>query len=194
LEPAAGVAAEGLATDDRGCDDAALVRAAQADVAAFGQLYARYRARVYRYLRLRCASDEEAADLTQQVFLRALDALPRYREQGAPFAAWLFRIAHNLASNAHRSRGRTVGLEQAASHWQSGDSDPEAATLRAEQLERLRGLYQQLDDKQQELLALRFGAGLSSREIAPVVGRSEAAVKRQLTRIIQALRERYGDD
>ncbi|HEY7355449.1 MAG TPA: sigma-70 family RNA polymerase sigma factor, partial [Ktedonobacterales bacterium] len=77
-------------------DEAALVAAAQADPAAFDALYQRYLARVYRYLRAHVGSDDEAADLTQQVFLKALDALPRYRPRGAPFAAWLFQIARHV--------------------------------------------------------------------------------------------------
>ncbi|HUG17252.1 MAG TPA: RNA polymerase sigma factor [Thermomicrobiales bacterium] len=174
--------------------DAEIVRAAQLDPAAFGALYTRYRVRIYRYLRLRTGSDDEAADLTQQVFLRAIDALPGYQERGLPLAAWLFRIARNAAANAHRGRGRTVALDDAPdSVWRTDAENPEAIAIQNERLAHLRTLYGQLDAGKQELLALRFGAGLSSREIAPIVGRSEAAVKKQLTRIIHTLRERYGD-
>jgi RNA polymerase sigma-70 factor (ECF subfamily) len=174
--------------------DAALVRAAQADPTAFAALYARYRIPVFRYLRLRLETEEDAADLTQQVFLHALAALPRYRERGVPFAAWLFRIARNQATNALRGRSRTVTLDLVPErHWQDDAGDPEAHALRAERLLRLRALYLRLDQDKQDLLALRFGAGLSSSEIASLVGRSQAAVKKQLTRIIQSLREQYGE-
>ncbi len=74
-------------------DDQALVRAAQADVAQFNALYHLYVERVHRYMLARTHNAEDAADLTQQVFLQALDALPRYRDRGVPFAAWVFRIA-----------------------------------------------------------------------------------------------------
>lgn len=174
--------------------DAEIVHAAQLDPAAFAILYTRYRVRIYRYLRLRTGSDDEAADLTQHVFLKAIDALPGYQERGTPFAAWLFRIAHNAAANSHRGRGRTVTLDNAPdSIWRTDTDNPEAIAIQNERLADLRKLYGQLDNGKQELLALRFGAGLSSREIAPIVGRSEAAVKKQLTRIIHTLRERYGD-
>src|SRR5229473_2397656 len=91
--------------------DSTLVRAAQASPTAFGSLYERYRDRVYGYLRTRTRSPEDAADLTQQVFVQALDALPRYREQGAPFAAWLLRIAHNTAANYHKRYRQTIAWD-----------------------------------------------------------------------------------
>lgn len=175
-------------------DDAVVVRAAQGDPAAFAPLYVRYHPRVYRYLRLRAATDDEAADLTQQVFLQALDALPRYRERGLPFAAWLFRIARNVATDAHRLRRPTLDIDLLPERLDVvSDDDPEVAALRRERVERLREQLATLHPDKRELLGLRFAAGLSSREIAPVVGRSEAAVKKQLTRIIQQLREQYGD-
>ncbi|HUG16785.1 MAG TPA: sigma-70 family RNA polymerase sigma factor [Thermomicrobiales bacterium] len=174
--------------------DAQRAQAARVDPAAFSALYAGFHARVFRYLRLRAPSDEEAADLTQQVFVQALDALPRYDERGAPFAAWLFRIARNAAIDAQRKRRPTVdiGLLPDALLL-SDEGNPEAEALRQERLERLRVLLGGLDQGQRELLALRFAGGLTAREIAVVVGRREGAVKRQLSRLIQQLREQYGE-
>jgi RNA polymerase sigma-70 factor (ECF subfamily) len=174
-------------------DEATLVQAAQADPAAFAALYARYYTRVFRYLRARTAGTEEAADLTQQVFLQVLDALPRYQERGLPFAAWLFRIAANAATDAHRRRRPSIGWHVLSGELPGDDGDPERAALQQERLERLRALVARLDETQRELLALRFAAGLSAREIAAVAGKREGAVKRRLTRIIQRLREQYGD-
>jgi RNA polymerase sigma-70 factor (ECF subfamily) len=175
-------------------DEAAVVRAAQSDLVAFAPLYARYHARVYRYLLARANSAEEAADLTQQVFVQALDALPRYRDRGLPFAAWLFRIARNAATSAQRRTRPTVNWELVPERWRANTADdPEQAALRQERLERLRALLATLSADERELLALRFAGGLSAREIAPLVGKREAAVKRRLTRIIQRLREHYDD-
>ncbi len=84
--------------------DDALIAAALERRELFGELYDRYMPRVYRYLVTRTASPEEAADLTQAVFMKALDALPKYRTGQAPFAAWIFRIARNAATDAHRRR------------------------------------------------------------------------------------------
>jgi RNA polymerase sigma-70 factor (ECF subfamily) len=173
-------------------DEPALVEAARTDSAAFGALYQRYATRVYRYLRAHSSSDEDAADLTQQVFLRALDALPGYRERGAPFGAWLFRIARHAAIDAQRRLRSTVAWEAVPAALQPFSThDPEATAIEREALARLGELLAQLDKGQRELLALRFAARLSAPEIAVVVGRSPAAVKKQLTRLIQSLREQY---
>src|SRR5579871_5544010 len=119
-------------------DESALVAAAQADPAAFDALYRRYLARVYRYLRAQVGSDEDAADLTQHVFLRALDALPRYRPRGAPFAAWLFRIARHAATDAYRRKRSTIAWDALPETLQpAGEQDPEAQVLRLEALARL---------------------------------------------------------
>lgn len=169
-----------------------LVQAARRDPAAFEPLYSYYLSPVYRYLRLRCGSDEEAADLTQQVFLRALAALPDYRPQGLPFSAWLFRIARNAAIDAHRRQRSTVAwnfLPEALHPISS--QDPESMTLQQERLENLRDLLAKLSQDKRELLALRFASGLTAPEIAAVVGKSEAAVKKQLTRLIAHLKEQY---
>jgi RNA polymerase sigma-70 factor (ECF subfamily) len=173
-----------------GDNEAALIHTARTDQAAFGQLYQRYLPRIYRYLRVRTSSPDEAADLTQQVFLRALEAFPSYRERGAPFAALLFRIAHNLAVDAYRRQRHLAGWNILPDTLTSlGMNDSEATLLRQEALMQLHALLAGLDDNKRELLALRFAGGLSSREIAAVVGKSEAAVKRQLTRNLRRLEE-----
>ena len=173
-------------------DEAPLIAAAQADPAAFDALYRRYLARVYRYLRAHVGSDDEAADLTQQVFLKALDALPRFRLRGPPFAAWLFQIAHHTVTDAYRRRRPTVAWETLPEALHPlAEQEPEAATLRLEALAHLGALLAQLDAPKRELLALRFAAGLTAPEIAKVVGKSPDAVKKQLSRTIHMLKEQY---
>jgi RNA polymerase sigma-70 factor (ECF subfamily) len=173
-------------------DEQALVRAAQANPSAFAALYQLYVTRVYRYVRAHTASDDDAADLTQQVFLRALDALSAYRERGVPFGAWLFQIAHHAVVDAHRRQRPTLTWDTLPESLQpEGGPNPEGDVLHQEALARLRQLLATLDPTTRELLALRFAAQLSAPEIATVVGKSPAAVKKQLTRILQTLKERY---
>jgi RNA polymerase sigma-70 factor, ECF subfamily len=174
--------------DDRG-EEVALVRAAQADPAAFGALYQRYFTRVYWYLRARTPTAEDAGDLAQQVFLHALEALPRYRERGLPFAAWLFRIARNSASNFGRSQRPTLSWEQLPVASADAAPAPETLVLHNDDLRRLGALLATLAPEKRDFLALRFAAGLTIPEIAAVVGKREAAVRKQITRTLHALKE-----
>lgn len=176
--------------DDATGDEGALVTAAQADPAAFGALYRRYLTRVYRYTRAHTASDDDAADLTQQVFLQALAALPGYRPR-APFAAWLFRIARHAVIDARRRQRGAVTLDALGDTLPASAADePEATALRREAMERLGAALAALDPAKRELLALRFAAQLSSSEIAAVVGKRPEAVKKLLTRTLHALKDR----
>lgn len=172
--------------------ETALIRAAQADPAAFAPLYERYRDRVYAYLRTRTRCPEDAADLTQQVFVQALDALPRYRPHRAPFAAWLVRIAHNLAANYHRRHRHTLTWDLLPEALQPAASDdPAAQAERREAVARLHDVLRTRDAGTLEVLALHFAARLTVAETAAAVGRSEAAVKKQITRTIRSLKEQY---
>jgi RNA polymerase sigma-70 factor (ECF subfamily) len=176
-------------------DEAALVSAAQADPAAFDALYRRYLDPVYRYVRVQIPHLEDAADLTQQIFLQALDALPTYQGRGLPFAAWLFRIARNAVIDSYRRRkGGAVSFELLPEdlHPVAGN-DPLALMLEREREQRLQLLLRALPPHKRELLMLRFAGQLSSSEIALVVGRSPAAVQKQLTRILLELKGHYHD-
>jgi len=173
-------------------DEAALVHAAQEDPTAFDVLYHRYRQRIYAYLRARTSDAEDAADLTQHVFLQALDALPRYRVRRVPFAAWLFRIARNAATDFHRRRRTTVTWDLLPEALQPlTDDDAEAGVLRQEDMARLRALLRTLDQETRDVLMLRFTGHLTIAEIAAVIGKSEAATQKKLFRTIQTLQEHY---
>jgi len=175
-------------------DEAAIVRAAQDDPTAFGVLYHRYLGHVYAYVHARTSTADDAADLTQQIFLQALDALPRYRERGT-FAAWLFRIAHNMVSNFHTRRRGTVpwDLLPEALHPHAA-CDVEDITLRRETVTKLHALLSALDPQKREILALRFAAQLPVADIAAVIGKSKAATEKQLARTLHLLQEQYDDD
>lgn len=178
--------------EDEASDEAVLIERAQADSTSFAALYQRYLDRIYLYLRARVTSDEDAADLTQQVFLQALAALPGYCQHGLPFAAWLFQIARNAVTDNYRRQRTMIPLENVPEGSQPLlAQDVETNILRQERVDRLRKLLANLDPAKRELLALRFAAGLSTPQIAAVVGRSHAAVKKELTRTLQKLKEHY---
>ena len=172
----------------------ALVRAVQNGELAFSALYEQYLDRIYAYVRSRTASDDDAADLTQQVFLQALRALPRYRDGGTPFAAWLFRIARNAVIDHQRGVRPSMDWDSLPIALQPVDGqDVEASVLRRERLDRLRALLGRLGQDKRELLALRFAADLTIAEIAVVIGKSEAATKKSLFRTLHALKEQAHD-
>ena len=179
---------------DRG--DTGLVDAARRDPAAFGELYQTYLARIYGYMRTRAPTDEDAADLAEQVFLQAFRSLPKYRERGLPFAAWLFRIARNVATDANRGRHATVPWEQLPEAAHPADErDPEAIALRRERIESARALVAGLSPERRELVSLRFVAGLTLHEIGAVIGKSESTVHHQLAVTLQQLKERtHGEE
>lgn len=182
-------------------DEAAVIRAAQRDLAAFGPLYARYVDRIYTYVcgRTGPARAEDAADLTQQVFLRALDALPRYRTRdGIPVAAWLFRIARNAATDWQRRQRpalRTVPWETVPEelHPQAPDT-ADGVALRRDEIAEAHRLLASLDEETREALLLRFTAQLTFAEIGVVLGTSEDAARKRIARALHALKERYHDD
>lgn len=173
-------------------DEAELIREAQQDRSAFGPLYERHVDRVFAYLRSRTPSDDDAADLTQQVFLQALDALPRYRSRGVPFIAWLLRIARNAAVNFHKRKRQAMDWDLLPQALQPIASDEVGAGI--EQRDTLGQLFAGLSDENREILILRFAADLTVKEIAAVLGKSEAATRMRLVRILRALREQYDDD
>ena len=175
-------------------DDADVLAAVAGDAAAFDRLYVRFVPSVYRYLRTRTANAEDAADLTQVVFLNAYRKLGTYRTRTSGLAPWLFGIARNAAHDAYR-RGQRPAISwevvpEAFMPVAPGET-PERALLAAEAIARIRAAVVGLDRDKQELLALRFAAGLTSAQIATVVGKSEAAVKKQLWRIVQQMKKDF---
>jgi RNA polymerase sigma-70 factor, ECF subfamily len=180
---------------DDGPDDAALVQAVRVDPAAFAPLYERYRDRVYWYLRTRTASADDAADLLQQVFLQALDRIDQYKPKQGPFVAWLFGIARHVSSNHNRRRRPTVPWDLVPEVLRPiSNDDPESHALHNESLARLSDIFASLDRDRRELLVLRYVVGLSFAEIGPIVGKSEAATRQQVSRLLRALKEHYRED
>jgi RNA polymerase sigma-70 factor (ECF subfamily) len=177
--------------DERICTDKWLRQSAPEDATAFGEFYKQYVARVYSYMRTRISGDEEAADLTAQVFLKAWQALPMYHDRGVPFPAWLFRIARNVATDAYRRERVTVSWDRVPEglHPTTAD-DPEAIVLRQEAATRVRALVAGLEPKAREIIMLRFVAGLTLREIALVIDKSEATVHKQIALTLHTLKER----
>lgn len=167
-----------------------LVERAQRDPLAFGALYERYVDRIYNYVYYRVGDHRDAEDLTARTFYRALAHIDQYVDRGAPFSAWLYRIAHNLVANWHRDRMRrqTIALDDAAVSAAGYESLQEQAEAN-ERAEALRRAIRRLSPERQQLLILKFGEGLSNAEIGQIMGRSEGAIKSLYHRTLLALQE-----
>jgi len=152
------------------------VLAAQRDRAAFGALYRRYLDRVYGYAFYLLGDHHDAEDVTERTFLAALGAIDSFRDEGATFRAWLFRIAHNQLVNALRARGRHRSTSLDAD-FTATDGDPELLAGQAEEWRRLRRALDRLPEDRRQVIVLRFVDGLSAREIGAVIGRSPGAVR-----------------
>jgi RNA polymerase sigma factor (sigma-70 family) len=166
-------------------DDAALVKHARSDADAFAVLYHRYLTPLYRYLYRRLGNDKDAEDLTAQVFTEALEGLAAYRERGR-FASWLFTIARRRLVDLYRQR-----VPDELDDPPDGAPGLQAALEQGETYSRLAWLLQQLNEDQQELLRLRFSAGLEFAEIAAILRRSQGAVKMGLYRTLEWLRSHW---
>ena len=165
-------------------EESALVRRAQTDAQAFGALYDRYVQRVYRYCYYRTNNAPEAEDLTAQIFLAALEGMPRYRQDGY-FAGWLFSIARKKVADYHRHAPH-VSLEEVRLPPIQTDLAMDVET--SQRRERLRCLIQALGENERELIHLRYVAELSFAEIANVLHKKEEAVKKSLYRLIARLK------
>ncbi len=163
----------------------------QNDPDQFMQLYNRWLSPVYRYAYHFLGNGTDAEDLTSQVFLSVYQALPHYRCNGH-FAGWLFTIAHNQALEYLRKRKREVAFENAANIPASVDIAQEV--ISREEMKHLRELIFRLPIDEQELIRLRYVAGLSFADMGIVLKRNEDAVKKSLYRLqarLQSLMEEY---
>jgi RNA polymerase sigma-70 factor (ECF subfamily) len=155
--------------------DRALAKKAARNPQAFTELYERHVDRVYRYLLSRTGNRDDAQDLTSQTFLTALEQLPRYRGEGL-FAAWLMGIARNKATDHFRNRRPETPMEETFDAPDQGAPTDELVE-RQLAVESIARKLQVLAPDRAEALSLRLFAGLEVAEIAPILGKNEAAVR-----------------
>jgi RNA polymerase sigma-70 factor (ECF subfamily) len=167
-----------------GADDRLQIEEAQRDPSRFGELYEENFYRVYAYIARRVRGRHQAEDLTADVFREALAGLGKFEWRGAPFVAWLLRIASRAVADHYKRAGR-----------ESGHPAGEPAQVIPQEIERHVMLFQLVDrlpDAQARVIRLRFVEQKSIREIARVLGRSEGAVKQLQLRAFENLRAQLG--
>jgi RNA polymerase sigma-70 factor (ECF subfamily) len=185
-------AKEGRPNKEREAEERRLVEAAQRDTACFGALYENYFELVYAYVARRLRNRAEAEDLTAEVFRKALQNLARFKWTGAPFAAWLFRIASNMITDRAKRAAREGNAEPSLALGQSGGTHVQQTDL--EDCERQTQLFRLVDElavDQKRVLVMRFAEELSINEIANALGRSEGAVKQLQFRALENLRKKF---
>ncbi|MFQ5860870.1 MAG: sigma-70 family RNA polymerase sigma factor [Dehalococcoidia bacterium] len=157
--------------------------------AALANLYEEYYDKLARYIAAKTGNRDEAEDLAGEVFLRALKSIDSFQWKGVPLHAWLFKIAHNLVVDYWRKRGRhrEVELEEAAPLPSS--ENPAEEAIRNLELAEIRRAMQHLTQAQQEVIQLRFLAGLPSAEVAAIMGKKDGAVRELQHAALKALRQ-----
>jgi len=188
-----------IKTDDR--SEAAVLdaerllasRASMGDRAAYGQLYESYVDKIYRYIYYKVGQRAEAEDIASLTFMKAWDAIGDYEWRNHPFGAWLFRIAHNLVVDYHRARRENITLSDASPQLEQRASRDE---IRPEQVlselittDRIHHAIGRLTEEQQQVLVLRFFEGLSTGEVADLMGKRRGAIRGLQFRALSALRD-----
>ena len=161
------------------------------DAEAFGRIFDLYHEPVYRYIANRIHRPTDAEDLTQLVFVKALEALPRYESRGVPFGGWLFRLARNVVIDHVRLRREHAGLDTIVDR-PSGARGPDDEAATRQELEAVALALAALTDEQREAVSLRFFAGLSAKEAAVAMNRQEGTVRGLQFRAIAAIRRHLG--
>jgi RNA polymerase sigma-70 factor (ECF subfamily) len=167
--------------------DRLVAEAQRGNTAAFGRIFDEFGGPIYRFIASRVNSPTDAEDLTQLVFVKALEALPRYEARGIPFGGWLFRLARNAIIDQSRTRRDHLSLVTVVTRA-TEEAGPEAMATLRDDLERVARALTDLTDDQREVIELRFFAGLSVYEAAAAMGRQEGTVRGLQFRAIAALR------
>ncbi len=178
-------------------EETLIVERARHDADAYALLYRRYLQPVYRYLAQRTGDTSEAEDLTSQVFMEALEGLVHYRDQGR-FASWLFTIARRRLIDSYRRNRSQVLIDHPTSDDEQAYEIEERLPLEVEndvldqveqkeKLIKIKGLVEALPEDRQEILRLRYAAGLSYEEMATVLKRTPGSIKMIVHRLLEQL-------
>lgn len=167
------------------------VQAAQQNPAKFRVLYQRYYEPIFRFVFKRTVDEALAADLTSQVFLKAMQKIDKYVFKGVPFSAWLFRIASNEIAQHFRkqNKSRVVALEERTVH-ELEDEYEDKADLDIN-INLLKSVIQDLKPEEVELLELRFFEKRPFKEVADILDITENNAKVKIYRLLQKMKKRF---
>lgn len=168
-------------------EKALIQRAKQGDKQAFALIYRETVQPIYRYVYRRTNNEQLAEDLTGDVFIKALEALPRYEDKGRPFLAWLYRIAHARVIDEYRRTDRRPDMQDIETMPIKFEQDMDEGLQQATITNILQKALSQLTDDQQQVIILRFIEGLSLEEVGLAMGKKANAIKALQHRAVRAL-------
>ena len=167
-----------------------VARGQQGDRAALEELYLIHFDRIYSYLHVSVGNRHDAEDLTTQTFLKMLEKIGSFRWQSAPFSAWLFRIAHNLAMDHFRARRRWQPEEEVPEPpAHEAEPSAELVAMRTIGRESMLKLIEKLSPEQQQVLTLKFVFNLPNAEVAAILDKTQGAIKSLQHRALVSLQK-----
>ena len=168
-----------------------VARGQQGDREALEELYLIHFDRIYSYLHVSVGNRHDAEDLTTQTFLKMLEKIGSFRWQSAPFSAWLFRIAHNLAMDHFRASRRWQPEEEVPEP--PGETEPSAELAAFQSIGRqsMLELIEDLSQEQRQVLTLKFVFNLPNGEVATILGKTEGAIKSLQHRALVSLQKQF---
>ena len=173
---------------ERPSDEMLINKAVKGDKSSFEALYCRYVDPIYRYIFFRVNHPLQTEDMTEEVFTRALEALPTLRTGQYTFRNWLYRTAHNLVVDYFRKH-KPVQVPSDQLRWvKSADEQPENIVDHNLKVERVAEAIRKLDETGKQVLILRFMEGLSHQDISSILGKSQAACRAIQYRALKTLR------
>jgi RNA polymerase sigma-70 factor (ECF subfamily) len=164
-------------------------RGQQGDREALEELYLLHFDRIYSYLHMSVGNRHDAEDLTTQTFLKMLESIKRFRWQSAPFSAWLFRIAHNLAMDHFRATRRWQPEDEVPEPAGEMEPSAEAAAFQSIGRQSMLELIDGLSQEQKQVLTLKFVFNLPNAEVATILGKTEGAIKSLQHRALVSLQK-----
>ena len=169
-------------------------RAQKGDRDALEELYLIHFDRIYGYLHMTVGNRHDAEDLTTQTFLKMLESIGRFQFRAAPFSAWLFRIAHNLAMDHFRATRRIQLEEEVPEVPGDAEVSAEVEAFRSIGRASMLDMIEELSPEQRQVLTLKFVFDFSNLDVATILGKTEGAVKSLQHRALVALQKRLASD
>jgi RNA polymerase sigma-70 factor (ECF subfamily) len=161
--------------------------AAAGNIESFGEIYSIYLDRIYRYVIYQVRDKATAEDLSEEIFWKAWRGLAKYRWDGHPFSAWLYRIAHNQIVDYFRTNRKYQNIEMESL---AGDTDPEQELSRKQMERLLVSAVYSLPEQQRQVIILKFIEGLDNQEIEQIMGKKQGAIRMLQMRALTTLRQK----